>query len=231
MIKNFLPGIHVGIIPDGNRRYCKKNNTTLTKLLNKWTKEKLENFLDEINKNELEKKFKEIDTISFYMMSKDNLTKRGGCDVEVIFKALDYFVNLYTDAINDKSHKYHNNLIQVRIKVIGDLKLLSRETREKIKLLEKPSKKFIKNKKLLIRIAFAYDPIKDTKNIINNKRKTRMIDLVIRTSGEKRLSGFFPIESMYSEFMFLDKLWPEFEIADLENCMIDFSKRNRRFGK
>ena len=55
-------------------------------------------------------------------------------------------------------------------------------------------------------------------------------DLLIRTSGELRLSGFLPWQSTYSEFLFLDKLWPDFSKEDLDNAIEVFSKRNRKFG-
>ena len=56
-------------------------------------------------------------------------------------------------------------------------------------------------------------------------------DLIIRTSGEKRLSGFLLWQSAYSELDFVDKYWPEFEKEDFVKCINDFSARDRRFGK
>ena len=55
-------------------------------------------------------------------------------------------------------------------------------------------------------------------------------DLLIRTSGEIRLSGFLPWQSTYSEFVFLEKLWPDFSTEDLDQAIEVFSKRNRKFG-
>ena len=55
-------------------------------------------------------------------------------------------------------------------------------------------------------------------------------DLMIRTSGELRTSNFLPWQLVYSEFLFLDKLWPDFSEEDLENAIQVFSKRNRKFG-
>jgi len=56
------------------------------------------------------------------------------------------------------------------------------------------------------------------------------IDLVIRTSGEERLSGFMPWQAGYSELYFSDKLWPDFTRRDLEDALKDYSDRQRRFG-
>ncbi len=55
-------------------------------------------------------------------------------------------------------------------------------------------------------------------------------ELVIRPSGELRTSNFLPWQSAYSEFVFMDVLWPDFTGADLEKAIIEFNRRNRRFG-
>ena len=57
------------------------------------------------------------------------------------------------------------------------------------------------------------------------------IDLVIRTSGEKRISGFMLWRIAYSELEFLDKYWPDFNSDDLDAALLSYSKRHRRFGK
>ncbi len=56
------------------------------------------------------------------------------------------------------------------------------------------------------------------------------VDLLIRTSGELRLSGFLPLEACYAELYFVDKLWPDFQEEDLEAAIEDFENRQRRFG-
>ena len=56
------------------------------------------------------------------------------------------------------------------------------------------------------------------------------VDLLVRTSGELRLSGFLPIEACYAELHFTDKLWPDFQEADLDEAIDEFSRRQRRFG-
>ena len=58
----------------------------------------------------------------------------------------------------------------------------------------------------------------------------RSPDLLIRTSGELRLSGFLPWQTVYSEFIFLEKLWPDFTPEDLDEAIKIFQKRNRKFG-
>ena len=56
------------------------------------------------------------------------------------------------------------------------------------------------------------------------------IDLLIRTSGEIRLSNFLPWQVVYSEFLFVDKNWPDFSEADLDEAIIEYQKRTRKFG-
>ena len=55
-------------------------------------------------------------------------------------------------------------------------------------------------------------------------------DLLIRTSGEIRTSGFLPWQLVYTEFVFLEKNWPDFTEEDLDYCIEEYNKRNRKFG-
>ena len=71
-----------------------------------------------------------------------------------------------------------------------------------------------------------------TEIISNNLYTAGMPDpsLMIRTSGEIRTSNFLPWQLTYAEFIFLDKYWPDFTEQDLDNAIIEFQKRNRKFG-
>ena len=71
-------------------------------------------------------------------------------------------------------------------------------------------------------------------NIINNHLYTFSlpdVDLMIRTSGEKRISNFLLWQIAYAELYFTDTLWPDFKEENLFNAIIDYQKRERRFGK
>lgn len=57
------------------------------------------------------------------------------------------------------------------------------------------------------------------------------VDLLVRTSGEKRISGFLLYNMAYAELYFVDKHWPAFRGEDLDDCIIEYQSRNRRFGK
>jgi undecaprenyl diphosphate synthase len=55
-------------------------------------------------------------------------------------------------------------------------------------------------------------------------------DLVVRSGGEKRSSNFLPFQSVYSEWIYLEKMWPELEKADFVHCLDEYKTRKRRFG-
>ena len=70
-------------------------------------------------------------------------------------------------------------------------------------------------------------------NLISDNLYTKNMpdpDLLIRTSGEIRTSNFLPWQIVYSEFLFLDKYWPDFNERDLDNAIIEYNKRTRKFG-
>ncbi len=70
-------------------------------------------------------------------------------------------------------------------------------------------------------------------NLIMNHLSTKHspdVDLLIRTSGEQRLSGFLPFEACYAELSFIDKLWPDFQVEDLKQALEQYANRERRFG-
>ena len=106
------------------------------------------------------------------------------------------------------------------------------------------------NNNFIINICIAYGGRQEiteaVKKIIKNKTPAEKIneeiinkslliqdepDLIIRTGGEIRTSNFLSWQSAYSEWIFLDKMWPEFEKEDLKNCIEEFKNRKRNFGR
>ena len=72
-----------------------------------------------------------------------------------------------------------------------------------------------------------------SEHTISDNLYTRNIpdpDLLIRTSGEMRTSNFLPWQIVYSEFLFVDKNWPDFSEDDLDNAILEYQKRTRKFG-
>lgn len=213
--------IHLGIIPDGNRRFLKKiSNKNLITIWEDNFKRLINEFIKE--KDNKYENLKKINEISIYVCSIDNL-KRDDNTRENVFTVLKSILILI------KNELFIKDLVNINF--IGDIHLLPKDLQKLIK----ESKQKLKGDRLKINLAIAYDYNKDIQNfkIINSnyRRNQSNIDLVFRSGGEKRLSGFFPTKTIYSELFFNDKLWPEITLKDLDLVLEEFSKRNRRFGK
>ena len=146
--------------------------------------------------------------------------------------------------------KIHKN--QVRVKVVGRLELLPKDVKEAIFEAEEATAKYNKR---LFNIAIGYDGrleiidsfkkiIKDVQagnitiddvdeDLVSKNLYTAGLDdpnLIIRTSGEERLSGFLLWQSSYSELYFCESLWPELRKVDFLRAMRSYQERERRFG-
>ena len=214
--------IHLGIIPDGNRRFLKKiSNKNIIKIWEDNFKFIIKEFIKK--KDNKFENLKKISELSIYVCTIDNLNRNDDTK-ENIFGVLKSVLTLLKDQIIMRN--------TININVIGDTNLLSKDLQNLIK----ECKIKLKGTNLKINLAIAYDYIKDMQNYKfnmndNYKREQTNIDLVYRSGGEKRLSGFFPTKTIYSELFFTDKLWPEVNLEDIHLVLEEFSKRNRRFGK
>jgi len=230
---------HVAIILDGNRRWAKRN--LIMKIDGHFrgadAVEKLLDWCEELN----------IKIITLYVLSAENLNRKDD--------ELDY---LY-DLINVRLHKLYNDprihKNRMKIKAIGSVDLLPDFLREILFKLEDVTKKYDSH---YLNIAIAYggqdelvDAIKKIgyrikdgsldinqidKEVIESSLYTSHLpqsspDMILRTSGEKRLSGFLLWQSAYSELVFMDVYWPEFRKIDLMRAIRTFQKRGRRLGK
>ncbi len=210
--------IHIGIIPDGNRRWAKHNKIEQYNIENVMI-----NVIKKIMTDDTNHTFQHlnmINEVTLYLLTCDNL-KRNDNTVHTINAILKRFYDLITD---DMSKLFN-------VQFIGNLELLPIEMYNSCEIIKN---KFNKNGKIKINIAVAYDPILDTKQVIENnpsRPKQSNIDLVIRTGGELRSSGFFPLHTLYSEWIYLPKFFPDFTIQDLDDCVSEYLKRSRRFGK
>ena len=219
---------HIAIILDGNRRFAKKL------MLEPWKghefgARKLEKLLS------WAKEFG-IKELTLYCFSFENFNRPK--------KEFNYLTDLFKKEFsklkNDK--RIHKNKIKIRF--IGKRELFDSEIREIIKELEKATQNYSKYK---INFALGYggrqEIIEAIKKLvkkgkkINEKNFQKELwlsdepDLIIRTGGEKRTSNFLPWQSIYSEWFFLNKMWPEFTKKDLAFCLNEFKKRERKFGK
>ena len=149
--------------------------------------------------------------------------------------------------------RIHRN--KMRVKAIGTVKLLPNSIQDVLQRLDKVTKDYDNH---FLNIAIAYggqnelvdavkkigDQIEEgsleskdiTKEVIESNLYTSHLpqsspDMILRTSGEKRMSGFLLWQSAYSELVFLDIFWPEFRKIDLMRAIRTFQKRKRRTGK
>jgi len=222
---------HVAIIIDGNRRFAKRL------MLEPWKgheygKQRVEELLDYA-------KELGIKEMTFYALSVENIKSRPSKELEFLYKL---FKKVFIELDREK---VHNN--QIRIKFIGNLSLLPLDLKDLCKNLEKETENY---DDLIVNFAIAYGGRQEiteaVKKIIKNKIPSENIneqtieellllqsqpDLVIRTGGEQRTSNFLPWQTTYSELLFINKMWPEFEKQDFVNCLEEFKQRKRRFGK
>lgn len=188
----------------------------------------------------------DVHTLSMWGFSTDN-AKRDSDEIEKLFGLF----KKYLDEIISRSSKKRSNKekkeYDVRIKFLGRKTLFPNEIQLAMNKIEDFTKN---NKKYTLNLLLGYggrEEIIDTINAIIKKGikevdektisenlYTAGIDdpnIIIRTSGEQRLSGLMPWQSVYSEFYFSKKLWPDFSKKDFEHALKTYEKRKRRFGK
>lgn len=227
---------HIAIIMDGNGRWAKKRFLH-KKLGHKAGATALKNLIEDIQKND-----NSIQHLTVYAFSTENW-KRSKEEVSDLMKLLKEYIGQYIKE-NEKSN--------VKIDSIGDLSVLDESLRNDIIKLEKISSE---KTGLNVHIAFNYggrdeivramkkmylDIQKNSLDISNiseeifssylDTKNYQDPELIIRTSGELRLSNFLIWQSAYSEFYFTDKLWPDFNYKDLLEAIDIYKNRERRFG-
>lgn len=181
--------------------------------------------------------------ITLYAFSTENWN-RPKFEVNALMELLVSTINKETKTLMD------NN---IRLNAIGDLSQLPKKC---LKELEEAKKKTENNTRMTLHLALSYSSkweiINAVKNIAskvkNNELNIEDIndslfdanlttagipdpELLVRTSGEHRISNFLLWQIAYSELYFTDKLWPDFRKEDLYEAIVDFQSRERRFGK
>jgi tritrans,polycis-undecaprenyl-diphosphate synthase [geranylgeranyl-diphosphate specific] len=238
ILKYPLPN-HIGIILDGNRRWARYHFLD-SELGHQYGADRAEDLLNWIH--ELG-----VRITTLYILSTENLNRYDG-ELRNIYRLLEIKLNkLYND---ERVHRR-----QMRIKAIGDRHKLPRELQEILTKLEESTAAY---DRMFLNIAIAYggqrelvDAVKkiadmakrgeiqvddiDEKTIESCLYTSHLPqsspDLILRTSGEKRLSGFLIWQSAYSELMFMDVFWPEFRKIDLMRAIRTYQRRLRRYGK
>lgn len=228
MQDNIVVPNHIGFIMDGNGRWAqskgKPRNYGHTK-----GADKIEDVVEWCFKAG-------IKCVSLYAFSKENLG-RPKEEVDKIFSLLATFLK-----------KFSKSLIknEICLVVSGDLDVLDKSTLETLRSLEEQTSVF---KDRTLNIAFNYGGRQDIVSAVNrliskseevtedslskelSNRGIGDIDLVVRTSGEQRISNFYLWQISYAEIYFSNLLWPDFSKEEFDNILNWFSLRKRRFGK
>lgn len=225
---------HIALIMDGNRRWAKERNLDIKQghYAGAENLEKIALYANKIG----------IKYMTVYAFSTENW-KRSEAEV----KGLMLLLKAYVEKMLAKTNS--NN---IKINILGDISKLDISLQKSInKILDKTKE----NTGLTLNIAFNYggrdEIVKATQKISEEVKKgninvedidEKMVgdylytkgqpdpDIMIRTSGELRLSNFLLWQLAYTEFVFLNKYWPDFNEKDLDNAVEDFQKRHRNFG-
>ena len=225
---------HIAIIMDGNRRWAKSKGLP-TALGHKKGAETLEKIVRHANKIGLK-------YITVYAFSTENW-KRAEDEVKALMVLFQNYVDKYSKIADSEN---------IKVKFIGDFTAFSERLQRGIEDCMNNTKN---NTGVTFNIAMNYGgrneivnavkkiakevqdgeiSVEDiTEHTISDNLYTKGMpdpDLLIRTSGEIRTSNFLPWQIVYSEFLFVDKNWPDFSEEDLDNAILEYQKRTRKFG-
>ena len=214
---------HIAIIMDGNRRWAKERNLPSALGHKKGAMRACDDF--------------GVKYLTVYAFSTENWNRKP--------EEVNFLMDLLAQTLKNELKEMNEN--NVVISFIGDTTKLSSKLQEILRNSVETTKN---NTGVNLQIAFNYgsrDEIvhavreiiasgeKDiTEDTISKHLYTRNIpdpDLLIRTGGEMRVSNYLLWQIAYSEFIVLNKFWPEFDKDVLAECILEYKRRNRRFGK
>lgn len=225
---------HIGIIMDGNRRWAKANGKSIPSGHQQGAKtiEKIVRYANKIG----------LQYITVYAFSTENW-KRAEEEVSALMLLLKSYLDDYSKRADSEN---------IKVNIIGDISAFKEDLQKSMKKCMERTKD---NTGVVFSIALNYGgraelvramrnigreikqgelDIEDiSEEIISNHLYTIGLpdpDLIIRTSNELRLSGFLMWQSAYSELYFIDINWPDFNEGELDKAIIEYQKRNRRFG-
>ncbi len=235
MDENIKIPTHVGIIMDGNRRWAKEKGM-IPSLGHKAGADNLKKVAEACEKFG-------VKHLTVFAFSTENW-KRSKDEVKYLMDLFLSYAKSFRKRLNEKNY---------RVRMAGDKSVLSQELQQEITYIEEATKN---NDGLTINLAINYGgraEIINATKIIAEKFKNGEIsiedinedlinrnmqtydspdpDLIIRTGGEKRLSGFLIWQSAYSEFYFTKVYWPDFDDEELKKAITEYSNRKRNFGK
>ncbi len=228
---------HVGVIMDGNGRWAKLRGLPRSKghIEGAKTFRKIGEYAGNLG----------IRHISFYAFSTENWS-RPQEEVEAIMALFGDYLHEAVDRLDENIEK------GIRLRFLGDRNGLSEELIELIDFVEEKTKDMDKvNLNIAVNYGGQQEILHSVKNIAKDVKAGLIkpeditldtiqrglytleqppVDLVIRPSGEQRLSNFLLWQSAYAEFWYSDVLWPDFTEKDFDEALRAFEKRNRRFG-
>ena len=231
--KNNMPK-HIAIIMDGNRRWAKNKGLPIA-LGHKQGGETVEKIVRHANKIGLK-------YITVYAFSTENW-KRAKEEVKALMILFQSYIDKYAKIANTEN---------VRVQFLGDLTAFSEKMQKGIQDCINRTKN---NTGVTFNIAINYggrnEIVNAVKKIARDVKEQKISieeideqtisdnlytkdmpdpDLLIRTSGEMRTSNFLPWQLVYSEFLFVNKNWPDFSEEDLDNAILEYQRRTRKFG-
>ena len=225
---------HIAVIMDGNRRWAKAKGMPVSYGHKQGAKtlEKIVRYANKIG----------IQYITVYAFSTENW-KRAEDEVKALMMLFQSYLDDYSKRADSEN---------IKVKMLGNLEQLSKGMQKSMKNCMERTKN---NTGITFNIAINYGgrdeliraikqiatKVKDNQikideineELISNNLYTKEQpdpDLLIRTSGEERLSNFLPWQLVYTEILFVEKNWPDFEEKDLDEAIIEYQKRTRKFG-
>ena len=222
---------HLAIIMDGNRRWALSRNLKSYEGHIKGANN-LFNIIESVNKNKIE-------FLTVFVFSTENW-KRSKTEIS-------FLMDLLVKFLDDTIQKINSNDYKVRF--IGNLVPFKKNIIKKINFIQDNTSN---NKGITITIALnfggRYDIINATNKMLNTQPRLKLIDeekfknftfnncipepdLLIRTGGEMRLSNFLLWDLAYTELMFLPQMWPEFDEQILDECIMNYNNRIRKYGE
>ncbi|MBR0431660.1 di-trans,poly-cis-decaprenylcistransferase [Candidatus Saccharibacteria bacterium] len=218
---------HLGFIVDGNRRWAREKNLPTLEGHRKGL-EKVEDIIDETAKHH-------IPFVSFYLFSTENWDRSK--------EEVSYLMKLLGDNIGRLAKKMKKN--DLKCIILGSKNRIAPKLLKKLRDAEELTKECLSG---TVCFCFNYGGKQEIVDAANAAAKKGEItidslekhlyhpevppcDMIVRTSGEERISGFMLWRAAYSEFLFLKKYWPDIEPNDVEKILKNYQKRNRRFGK
>lgn len=222
--------VHVGLILDGNRRWAKEKGLATLEGHRQGAEVFKEISLGAFDRG--------IKYLSAFVFSTENWSRTE--------EEVGYLMNLVAKAVEKYLDEFHDR--GIRIVILGRREGIRQKVLDAINRTEEKTKN---NEKGTLALCFNYggqeeiiDAVKGligagipADEVTNDKLRQNLyapevpdLDLVIRTSGEMRTSGYMMWRAAYAELAFVDKYWPDFTLSDLDNALNEYQERQRRFG-